>query len=70
LLVALARVIDGRGSALEEAAHRGNRLFAVVGNGHMVAVFVNDDGFVAVRGLRERSENGDGFRRTAETDGR
>ena len=48
---------DGRGRALEVAAHRGDRLFAVVGNGHMITVFVNNDRFVAVGGLRKGCEN-------------
>jgi hypothetical protein len=37
---------DGRRGALEIAAHLGDRLLSVVGNGHMVAVFVDHDNFV------------------------
>ena len=38
----------------------------MVGDGDMIAVFVDHDGFVAVRSLRKGREDGDGLSRAAE----
>ena len=59
---------DERRGRLEVAAHVGDRLFAMVGNGHMIAVLVDHDGLVRIGGLGKGSEHGNGLGRAAKGD--